>query len=441
MSIHVRKVGVTREMLRKLDFRSKLCSMFAGLIILGLVGVILTYWVIYTFRGEGSEFLVYVPAADKSQLQDSPTSIAPTSRSRVPTPPVEVTPSVIVAETVVPIEMEMMEVPIDEIVDAGISLAMEIDLGSDAMAGMGDSAGDAAGDASGSGSLAGNGGGLGSEVSDGSQLEGTFYDLKQKENGRYSGVSGGDASEAQVIQILRGFLERWSPRKLNDYYRAKQKLYASHFFLPVAAARYGPIAYGCEKECRPSAWVAVYRGKVKAPKSGKFRFVGTGDDTLAVRFNHQTVLVAGYSIPIRQNGPRRLRDWTEYERYLKRANDKGLKGHELVRLDGIPRWNREVGGLTAGQVFEVEQGGVYPIEILISEIPGGLFGLMLLIEDLSRDPVAGQEEIAYDLFRTNSAKPDEKYILKQLRQAGCAVGSQLEVPRYNADSPIWQVVP
>ena len=103
MSIHVRKVGVTREMLRKLDFRSKLCSMFAGLIILGLVGVILTYWVIYTFRGEGSEFLVYVPAADKSQLQDSPTSIAPTSRSRVPTPPVEVTPSVIVAETVVPI--------------------------------------------------------------------------------------------------------------------------------------------------------------------------------------------------------------------------------------------------------------------------------------------------------------------------------------------------
>lgn len=45
---------------------------------------------------------------------------------------------------------------------------------------------------------------------------------------------------------------------------------------------------------KPSRWIAIYRGKVRAPKSGTFRFVGAGDDVIAVRFNNQNVFDYGW---------------------------------------------------------------------------------------------------------------------------------------------------
>lgn len=44
-------------------------------------------------------------------------------------------------------------------------------------------------------------------------------------------------------------------------------------------------------------FVLIYQGKVKAPFSGKFRFVGTGDDVLLVRWNRKLVLEGGYMLP------------------------------------------------------------------------------------------------------------------------------------------------
>lgn len=435
MAIHVRALGITRKALRRIDLRNKLGAMLSGIFVVGGIALVLTCWVIYSFNGSGTEFLAYVPASESSESQSAPTSVAPVYHARIPTPVAEVEPTVIVAEIVPPLDIVMEEVSPDEILDAGISLALAANPGESDIVDPVD------GEGEGKDSEADNGGGLGTAVSDGSQLEGSFYDLKQREDRSYSGISGGDSSEYQVISILHRFLNNWSPQVLENYYRAKQRLYASHFFLPVARAHYGPIAYNCEKECRPSAWVAIYRGKVRAPKSGKFRFVGTGDDTLAVRFDGQTVLVAGYSIPTRRNGPRRIRNWREYERYLEQGNDEALKEYELIQLDGIPRWNHEIGGLTGGKSFEVEKGKVYPIEIMISEIPGGCFGLMLLIEDMTDKSVGGKAKPKYDLFRTNSAKPNEKRILKVLQKYGCDVRGGLQVPVYNADAPIWEVVP
>lgn len=436
MAIHVKAIGITRKALRRMDLRNKLCSMLLGIIIVGGIALILTCWAIYSFRGSGAEFLAYVPASESSESQAAPTSTAPISYSRVPTPVPEVEPTVIVAETVQPLEIEMIEASIDEMVDAGLSVALDISSEESDSTELVDVEG------AGKDSNADNGGGLGTAVSDGSQLEGSFYDLKQRENRSPSGIFGGSSSEYQIVSILHRFLSNWSPQVLEGYYRAQQRLYASHFFLPVARARYGPIAYKCEKECRPSAWVAVYRGKVRAPKSGKFRFVGTGDDTLAVRFDQKTVLVAGYYIPTLPKYEAKVHHrLASYEQDLKNGYYPDLKGYELLRLHGINRWNREVGGLTAGEVFQVEKGQVYPIEVMITEIPGGCFGLMLLIEDMSKELPPGNPGNVYDLFRTNSSKPDEKNILKLLREAGCAEGYRLEVPAYNADSPIWEVVP
>lgn len=75
-------------------------------------------------------------------------------------------------------------------------------------------------------------------------------------------------------------------------------------------------------------------------------------------------------------------------------------------------WNDTMGGVVAGKTFTVKQGDVYPIEILISEIPGGEFGMTLLLEEvgmepMSKDPKTGAPILP--LFRTNYGvpKPDK----------------------------------
>ena len=189
--------------------------------------------------------------------------------------------------------------------------------------------------------------------------------------------------------------------------------------------------------------MAIYRGKVRAPKSGKFRFVGTGDECVAVRFNRKTVLEAGYRLPSRWpngfkvSGP----DHAKYAQEIKDGKAKEHKGYEFIKLNGINIWNNELGGLTAGTVFEVEEGKSYPIEVMITEVPGGKFGVMLFIEDMSEGLKSNNPSNKYHLFRTNFATPDEKQILELLRKDGCAVGSNLEVPQYNPDSLIWVAVP
>ena len=94
-----------------------------------------------------------------------------------------------------------------------------------------------------------------------------------------------------------------------------------------------------------------------------------------------------------------------------------------------------------GTVFEVEEGKVYPIEVMITEIPGGKFGVMLFMEDMSENLKSDNPSNQYHLFRTNFSTPDETVILELLQKAGCNVGNSLQVPKYNPESLIWVVVP
>ena len=81
----------------------------------------------------------------------------------------------------------------------------------------------------------------------------------------------------------------WNESELNRFYKAPQQLYAAQFYIPRTPAKDAPKAYGGDDKVKPSQWLAIYRGKVRAPKSGTFRFVGLGDDYLVVRFNKQNV--------------------------------------------------------------------------------------------------------------------------------------------------------
>ena len=302
--------------------------------------------------------------------------------------------------------------------------------------------------------VANNGGGLGSTSNKGVGLEGTFYDLKKLKSGMATGLKGGAENQNAVIEELAKFFSSWNRTAVDKYYQGKHHLYASSWYLPAAKADYGPIAFGVgdpkEKdkrkwECEPSAWLVVYRGEVIAPKTGYFRFIGTGDDFLAVRFNKKTVLEAGYRLPTRWDKANPRRSWVSghgdgenFRAEIASGKDKARRDYKFIKgIPGCKIWDDELGGLIAGTPFHVEEFEKYPIEIAISEIPGGAFGFILFIEEVDKkgEPIdKGKKK--YDIFRTCDENPSPDKILQALREAGCLHGeNRIE---FNEEAWTWE---
>lgn len=289
---------------------------------------------------------------------------------------------------------------------------------------------------------------LGHAELEGVGLKGYFYDLKQTKDRQPTGLRGSLTNEQEVVKALRDYFKSdWSKKKLSKYYRSADAFYVPFIYMPPVSARYAPLAFGLgdalkpesQWECKPSAWLMVYRGRVIAPRTGKFRFIGTGDDYLGVRFNGKNVLEAGYRIPLMYDEKNSRAYWISggdkksREQFL-----KSRKGYELVRgIPGCRVWDSELGGLVAGTPFSVKAGAVYTIEIALSEIPGGKCGFVLFIEDIThgKNSHAG----CYDLFRTADVLPDTKAIDEMYKQNRCYV-SPCTIP-FNENSPVWRIAP
>ena len=415
--------------LKKASLRNKLSALLSCILFILLGGGILVYVVYNVVAAEPASFVSYKPKAKPNakttrKQPSEENAIQEEASASDPTTPVIVSNSPTAVS--MPIATSMA--------DMGEGLSADIGLGDGLGAGdLGDG-------------LGGGGDGLGSKEGGGSTLEGTFYDLKLKKNGAASGLKGEAANQIPVIEALSKFFTNWNEAELNKYYKSETKLYASSWYLPVAKARYAPIAYEVgdpnkpedKCECKPAAWIAVYRGRVIAPKSGKFRFIGTGDDFLAVRFNRKTVLEAGYRAPTffdKKNptgcyiseGPKR-------EAFL-----KARKGYEMINtVTGCDKWNSEIGGLVAGEVFSVKEGEAYDIEIAITEIPGGAFGFVLFIEDVTDGKNSKAKQ--YDLFRTCDTNPNIDKVMQALKETNCEIGGGKAIP-FNEDSWVWECVP
>ena len=250
----------------------------------------------------------------------------------------------------------------------------------------------------------------------GSTLEGTFYDTKQTPGGRSTGMNQKQYNEFLVSFIKSG----WNPTTLNKYYKAPQKLFNAQFYIPRCPADDAPKAYNCDDRVKASFWVAIYRGKVKAPKTDTFRFVGAGDDYLAVRFNNETVLDYGWESAAM--GKMYANNQNMRDAMMNKEGNDGLKKELREAGVMIPpvtfykystsgHWNNCLGGVAAGKEIKVQAGKVYPIEILISEGPGGEFGTCLLMEEVGLPPMAKDSTGSpiLPLFRTNNGvpKPDK----------------------------------
>ncbi len=282
---------------------------------------------------------------------------------------------------------------------------------------------------------------FGGDVDEQSALIGRFYDLKQpiREGAKAVHREG-------VVQKIREFDgKKWDQSVFADYYSPDVRLYAPYFYLPRCRAAYGPEAFQCHAEqgartVAPSGWVVVYRGVVTAPETGFFRFVGMGDDTLMVRFDNKLVLESGWSIPTK--GDMVLGTKPSYQQELTTNKNK----RAFYQYKQTPHWNTVLGGIPTGEVFKVKKGKKYPIEILVSEIPGNEFGFCLLVEKVKSPGTAPRgffkpgESPVLHLFRTNDSTPDFSAIERALTAGGkdFRVKGFMEGPPFREDSLIWK---
>lgn len=294
----------------------------------------------------------------------------------------------------------------------------------------------------------GGGGGRGGDGSGGkfgNMLQGIFYDLKQLKGRKGpSGVRSNDTVCAVMQEFVNG---SWTKKVdsngtisypfLDKFYSSSVRLWNSCFYIPLMPAENAPAAYGCEKEVATGAWVAIYSGKVIAPVTGRIRFVGGADDLIAVRFDNKLALDYGYfsfSLGVTLN--------QDYRNAMMR---KGTPSAAILEsVEKLPAYadpvkiynftNSPANGFATGRIIEVQEGQAYDIEIMISEMPGGVFHAGLFIEYMDDN----ESLASYDsrgnrilpLFSTNGAIP--------AAEQGDDKGKY--VP-FSPDPRIWRTVP
>lgn len=326
--------------------------------------------------------------------------------------------------------------------DAVSQLASLSSLSSGSLSGGLGGNGSGGGKGSGNGKGIGDGGGLGLGgggsqnpfgmlSADKNSLVGNFYDLKQTKDGKTTGYG-----EAEALKVISEFItkDNWNPKKLEDYYKAPHTLYQNKFYMPIMSASLAPEAFGCGDKVQPVNWIALYRGMVIPPRSGKFRFVGRADNVMVVRFNRKVVLDGGdYSARLGRiiwdansiavlAGTSGNRDM---EKEMRRAGyDIPVKSYHYASSG---QYN-ERGGVMVGEPITVKAGQRYPVEILLSEL-GGLFGAALMIEE---------DGVKYD------TEPSGAPILPLFRLSEELPSSPTEPrgsPAYDPKGPVWKVAP
>jgi hypothetical protein len=239
-------------------------------------------------------------------------------------------------------------------------------------------------------------------------LAGTFIDFKQTPDRKPTGIGKDPGKvpyhdlpyEAAVKQFVSSGFQKTA---IERFFQGSSPIFAQQIFIPGILAADGPKAFNLEKEVQPSRWAVVYRGKVRAPESGTFRFVGWADDVIVVRFNRNIVLDGSF------------------------ANVSSWKRRKIYHYD-YPHKGFAYDGFVVGDPVSVTKGQAYDIEILIGESPGGHFYAQLLMEkqgenyqkDRAGNPIL-------PIFRVADVQPPD--VSKSLGSVPVAPGG-----------PVWPVV-
>lgn len=297
-----------------------------------------------------------------------------------------------------------------------------------------DLTGTALGDGIGHGFGGSKKGGMGGAKPMESAFLGTFWDFKRTKEGKDSqyGAKNPYASPEVLGLESRFFTKFWDLALFSPYYRAKQKLYATCFYMPNCLDKEACHAYDPDGKMglKETRWAALYRARVRAPESGTFRFVGAADSVMAVRFNGENVLACG------------LHDLegATMNRWVPDTYPDANKGRKLITYKSCDVWNDMMGGFVVGQEFSVKRGEWYDMQVLISEIGGRGFGFCLLIENTEDKPKTENGQPLLQLFRTALSEPTAKSAYEAMDPDNVDESALTDMP-YDPDSNVWEAKP
>ena len=296
-------------------------------------------------------------------------------------------------------------------------------------------------------------------------LQGVLYDLKQMRNRQpnkdFSAVSSDGEYVGEnlspTLKVVQSFVNgtwqksvdikgRVNYSALSAYYSPTNKVWTSSFYIGNNSSATAPQVFGCPDEVKPNCWICIYSGYVVAPFSGKFRFVGFGDDFLVVRMNRDIVFdygrnsaTLGVNLGIEKRSSLAAADSEKsrssknpIERIMPTIN-KGDSGNSfysknklVIRAPEYMNTASDFGcGLANGSVISVRQGEVIPIEILIGDF-GGNFNYVLFVERLDANGKVLNPDKPLLLFRTSDVLPPSF--------------STDSAVAFDKNSPVWKVV-
>lgn len=282
-------------------------------------------------------------------------------------------------------------------------------------------------------------GGMGGKEMIDSSFLGTLWDLKRTKEGKDSQYNTKNTYANQEVLALesRFYNKSWDIINFTSYYRAKQKLYATCFYMPNCEDIEACHAYDPDGKLglAKSRWVALYRAKVRAPASGRFRFYGMADSVMGVRFNGQNVLACGLHNLVT----------SDFGAWTLDMNPQAANGRELIAYPSCDAWNEKMGGFAPGEVFTVKKGEWYEMQVLISEIGGAGFGFCLLIEAMDEPEFQKKTKEGLPLlmlFRTAASEPTAASAYEAMDPKNVFDNEldKTDMP-YDVDSYVWEAKP
>lgn len=198
--------------------------------------------------------------------------------------------------------------------------------------------------------------------------------------------------------VINEFLNKnWDESVLKRYYESKEALTAFQIFIPKTPSEQALKAFGAEREIKPTHFVIYYKGTVRAPRDGDFRFraVVRYNCGMFVRFDGMNVFGA------------RANPLYDITKFKFPDTDKKLKGIASYYDNDKGRW------------FHVEAGKKYPIEIMIENGPGDFFECLMIEERSPEKPYPRRHmsqlfpqddpTYAYPVFALNKGVPIPPY--------------------------------
>lgn len=348
MSIHAKISREASEALEIQKRNSTISSIIAALLFCALLTIILAVFFLESVNKKTPEIISYAVGVTESEELEDP-KIKNEVR-RLPS-----APSSSMSKVIASAISSQVSIPVPEF----DSPELILDFGSSDD--FGDANGFGGDGGSGDGS-AGSSTGFGYTSKTTGTIRGELYDFKQNRdaspNKRYTPSELGGQSKDFFAVIRKLQRVRLQGSALKGYYRAPKPLYARYIAIPKANASAAPEHFDVANEVKPSSWLVLYKGKVKAPKSGRFRFVGVADDAMMITLDRKWRLNAQFYPDEVKIARANSRDApTFYSPY-----------HSDIRLD-------------YGSWFDVREGQILDINIAISENPGGHMYFILMLEE------------------------------------------------------------